>query len=234
MADARRISRRMHKFLAMAVGLQLLVWSASGFYMVVIPIEVIHGDMLVSQQQHALEELVDELSPVSEVLARYPQATEITLLERVDGPIYRLALGEDSKILDAVTADPLAGLTARQAARVAGRAYRGDAPVSAVTLIESDPPTEIQFAPLPLWRVDFDDRWGTSFYIDPQTGKFMTRRHTLWRIFDALWMLHIMDYQTREDINNVALRGFSIAALLLALSGGWLLYTRFSAGKGAS
>ncbi len=55
----------------------------------------------------------------------------------------------------------------------------------------------------------------------------MTRRHELWRVFDFVWMLHIMDYDTRENVNNPLLRVFTWAAALMALSGAWLLLFSF-------
>ena len=44
---ASRLSQKLHKWLGLLVGLQLVIWSISGFYMVVIDIDIIHGDHLV-------------------------------------------------------------------------------------------------------------------------------------------------------------------------------------------
>ena len=74
--------------------------------------------------------------------------------------------------------------------------------------------------------MNFDDAWGTTFYVSPITGELSTRRHTLWRVFDFVWMLHIMDYDERENVNNKILRTVSILALLLVLTGIWYLYFR--------
>ena len=41
------LSRSVHKWLALFVGLQLLVWAITGFYMVAIDLDFIHGDSLV-------------------------------------------------------------------------------------------------------------------------------------------------------------------------------------------
>ena len=41
------LSRSLHKWLALFVGLQLLVWAVTGFYMVAIDLDFIHGDSLV-------------------------------------------------------------------------------------------------------------------------------------------------------------------------------------------
>jgi hypothetical protein len=40
-------------------------------------------------------------------------------------------------------------------------------------------------------------------------------------------MLHIMDYQTRDNVNNPLLRVVTWAAVLMALSGAWLLVYSF-------
>jgi hypothetical protein len=60
-------------------------------------------------------------------------------------------------------------------------------------------------------------------YVSSQLGTFQAVRHNQWRAFDFLWMLHTMDYKSRDDINNWLLRGFSIFGLLTVLSG-FLLY----------
>lgn len=46
MAPAR-LSRTLHKWLALVVGAQALLWIASGFHMVVVDLDLIHGDTLV-------------------------------------------------------------------------------------------------------------------------------------------------------------------------------------------
>jgi hypothetical protein len=55
----------------------------------------------------------------------------------------------------------------------------------------------------------------------------VSRRHELWRIFDFVWMLHIMDYDERENVNNLLLRGMTLLALTTSLSGAWLLFFAF-------
>jgi uncharacterized iron-regulated membrane protein len=221
------LSRRLHKWLALLVGAQLLVWALSGFYMVVVHIDIIHGDMLVKPVDADLGRSLDQYLPIPMLLERYPDASAVTLSRRGTRPVYRLHGEESRQVVDAYSGEPLLPMTAAEAAAIATDQFSGTAGVVRTTLVESDPPSEIQFLPLPVWRVDFDDAWGTSFYIDPDSGRFMTRRHTLWRVFDFLWMLHIMDYDTRENVNNMVLRIFAGMALLLGLTGTWLVYLRF-------
>jgi hypothetical protein len=46
-------------------------------------------------------------------------------------------------------------------------------------------------------------------------------------VFDFLWMLHIMDYEQRSNVNNTLLRVASTVGLLFMLSGVWLLFYSF-------
>lgn len=228
---ARLLSRRLHKWLALLVGAQLVIWAVSGFYMVAVHIDIIHGDMLVQPVEAPLPRELDQLLSPVDILSARPDAHSLNLVMRGQRPVFLVASEEGGGVLDARSGEPLPALTGDEAAAIARRHFSGDAPVRSATLVERDPPSEIAPFPLPLWRVDFDDRWGTSFYIAPDSGRFVTRRHTLWRVFDFLWMLHIMDYEAREDINNSLLRILSSLALLLGLTGSWLVYLRFVAGR---
>ena len=40
-------------------------------------------------------------------------------------------------------------------------------------------------------------------------------------------MIHIMDYDTRDDMNNALLRFATILGVTTALSGAWLVYFSF-------
>jgi uncharacterized iron-regulated membrane protein len=76
---------------------------------------------------------------------------------------------------------------------------------------------------LPVWRVDFDDEAVTTLYVAPDNGEVITRRNRVWRIYDFAWMLHIMDYRERTDFNHPLLVWASALALLVALSGVYLI-----------
>ena len=88
-------------------------------------------------------------------------------------------------------------------------------------------PGEIRGRKPPLWRADFDGWNKPTLYFSAQTGELLSRRHELWRVFDFVWMLHIMDYDTRDNVNNTLLRVFTWGAVAMALSGAWLLLYSF-------
>ena len=88
--------------------------------------------------------------------------------------------------------------------------------------------TEFRGRETAAWKVDFEGSEPLSLYIDPWTGDILARRTARWRLFDFLWMLHIMDYDTRDDFNHPLLQGAAIMGLLIALSGlaYWLMTSR--------
>ena len=224
---AVKLSRKVHKWFALVLGIQLFLWALSGFYMVAVHIDIIHGDMLVRNMQSEVSFDDRSYVPFEQLARLHPDAQSITLKAMMDQAVY-LVTGDTTVLLDTQNARQLSPLDEQAAIQIARYHYEGEANIRHVELLESNPPTELQTRPLPLWRVDFDDAWNSSFYIDPYTSEFETRRHTLWRVFDFLWMLHVMDYDEREDINNTVLRLFSVLGVLLGLGGVWLLFYSFN------
>lgn len=224
---AIRLSRKTHKWFALILGIQMFLWALSGFYMVAVNIDIIHGDMLVRNMDRGVDSYSDLQMPIERIADQYPNAENITLTQMGGRPVY-LVGDTDVRLLDANTGQQLSPIDEAVATQIATFHYAGDGTVSHVQLVEKDPPTELQSRSLPLWRVDFDDVWNSTFYIDPNSGQFTTRRHSLWRVFDFLWMLHVMDYDTRADINNNLLRVFSVTGTLFGFSGVWLLFYSFN------
>lgn len=222
-----RLSRKTHKWFALVLGIQLFLWALSGFYMVAVHIDIIHGDMLVKNMEQSVEDYAELGIPIEKVAELNPDAENITLSTMMGRPVY-LVEGAGIRLLDANTGQQLTPLSQDLATQIAVYHYADEGSVSRVSFIAKDPPTELQTRPLPLWRVDFDDVWNSSFYIQPNSGKFVTRRHSLWRVFDFFWMLHVMDYDERENINNNVLRIFSVLGTLLSFSGIWLLFYSFN------
>ena len=58
-----------------------------------------------------------------------------------------------------------------------------------------------------------------NLYIDIYSGEITAVRSLQWRIWDLMWGFHIMDWQTRDKINNIFLKIFSILALVSSVSG---------------
>jgi uncharacterized iron-regulated membrane protein len=217
------LARRLHKWLALIVGIQALLWVVSGFYMVVVDLDFIHGDPLV--RNLTTPPNVSRLSPVGELATRYPDIQQIRIkgLPGFDTALYEITTSKGAVLVDGASGEPLSPLTRERIANLATAYYAGDGALEHLELLTANAPMEIQTRPLPLWRADFDDWLDTSLYIQPATGELVTRRHRFWRWFDFFWMLHIMDYEARENINNTLLRVATGIGVVLAASGVWLL-----------
>ena len=222
------IARSLHKWLGLLVGLQVLIWLVTGLYMVVVNIDFIHGDTLVRNMQQKVNVPGADRLGLSDLRSRYPGATEIGLVAVMGKTLYTVQGTSQRYLVDPENGEVLSPLNEESARAIARYHFDGSAPVANAVLIESNPPMEIQTRRLPLWRIDFDDRFSTSFYIDPYTGALATRRFQFWRIFDFMWMLHIMDYKDRQDTHNRLLVTAQIAGLIFAVSGLWLLFYSFS------
>lgn len=222
------LSRTLHKWLGLCVGLQLVLWTLSGFYMVVVDLDFIHGDPLVRNVQVPLAGDLPATS-FGDVAHRYESVTQVSLraLPGFAAPVYEVTTNGRKVLIDASDGRQLSPIAEGKIGDLARQYYAGAGKLAALTLIEREAPLEIQSRPLPLWRADFDDWLETSLYVHPDTGALVTRRHRFWRWFDFLWMFHIMDFDTRTDMNNGLLRATTILGLVTVLSGGWLLYFSF-------
>ena len=218
-------ARRAHKWIALVIGVQALLWMLSGLYMTSISIDVIHGDHLAHADSKPLDPSVP-LIDGAQLVAKRPDTQFIKLKHLMDRPVYELHRKDAVELIDARSGLRLEPLDKTTAIRLASSIYRGVAPVESATLL-TEAPQEVASRPVPIWQVRFADRAGTALYIAPDTGDLIAKRHDLWRLFDFLWMFHIMDYEERSDVNNTLLRVASAIGLLFGLSGAWLLFYSF-------
>jgi uncharacterized iron-regulated membrane protein len=104
--------------------------------------------------------------------------------------------------------------------------------VRATTLVRDAAPIEYRGeceqgdCALPAYRVALADAAGTVVYVDATTGDVTARRNDLWRTYDFLWSLHIMDYRGRESFNHLLIHAAACLAMATVLSGIVLLCVR--------
>lgn len=219
------VVRRTHKWIALFVGVQVLLWTLTGFYMVVVHIDTIHGDHLVRAPVARPYDLA-ALAPPSTIVAAAGGATEVRLQRLFDRPVWRVETGEGAMLYDARTGARLPPPTEGDIRALAQRIYTGPGRIVSSRLL-TEAPLEMQSRKPPYWQVEFAGWNRPTLYLSPTTGELISRRHNLWRIFDFAWMLHIMDYQDRTNVNNPLLRVATWSAFTMALSGAWLLLWSF-------
>jgi hypothetical protein len=128
--------------------------------------------------------------------------------------------------VDARTGDTVSPILETWALAIAREDFSGPDSGAAAFFIGQDAPIEYR-GTLPVWQIQFHDPGNSRIYVHALTGKVVARRNDIWRLYDFLWSLHIMDYRTREDFNHPLLIGAALAAFCLCLTGLVLVALRF-------
>ncbi|MBY0423097.1 MAG: PepSY domain-containing protein [Parvularculaceae bacterium] len=223
---SQRVVAAVHFWLSLVVGLQMLLWTASGLFMALAPIETVRSEHRLAEKAAVdLAALGPYATPSAAFAAARGPATRLAL-EIVGGsPAYVVEHADGGSVLiDARTDAVLSPINEGLAQRIAEEAIAGDAPSLRAVWIDADPPIEFR-EPLPVWRVDFAEE-KLSVYVSPQTGRILARRSDLWRTYDFLWALHIMDYQGRENFNHPLLIVVAALSLVMSIAGLILLALR--------
>lgn len=222
-----RFASRLHKWLALFAGVQVVLWFASGAYMSFMPIEQVRGEHLVDRHRTASIPTNSDLSGLQAALSRYPQTGSVELVA-LDGRAFALLhIGHDKSVrVDPATGQTLPSLDGEAAKRAALAAWKGIKPtVGRAALLKTEPGD--YRGKLPVWQVQMADDEATRVYVSPDSGKILAVRTDTWRTFDLMWGLHIMDWKGRENSNSPWLFGFALAALMLAIAGIALLVLRW-------
>jgi uncharacterized iron-regulated membrane protein len=223
--------RRTHKWIGLVIGVQALLWMISGLYMVVVPLDVIHGDHLAHVSGKPLEPAHSRVHQ-GELAQRYPGITALRLKNLLGKEVYEIKQGKEVSLIDAVSGKKISPLDRDTIKALADDAYVGEGDIRGIEWVVRAP-QEVGARPVPLWAVHYEEIGDTTLYFSPHSGELVARRHNLWRWFDFLWMLHIMDYEERENVNNTLLRIASLTGVAFALSGAWLLLYSFKRRKHA-
>lgn len=223
--------RRLHKWLALIVGLQLVMWTLSGFMMTTVPIEDVHGDHLRKMgPPPSLEGMVVDF-PLLDVMKKFEGQTvqSVILQARLDKAVYKIKLKDRIVLIDAHEGMEIPHVSQQEAIEIASVTYLGTGSfrdTEYVTRYAQYP--EIKGRPLPIWKVNFEDDVNTSLYVSLVEARVITARSDIWRQFDFFWMLHIMDYENREDFNSPLLIFAASLGLFVAFSGIILVLYAFS------
>lgn len=218
---------KVHRWLALLIGAQAIVWFTSGLIMSLLPIDTVHGDHRIDRAAEPALMAGQEYAPVSALIATagapVRQLQHRVLLGR---PIVEAQLADGRvRLLDARTAAMIPPIDAKTAASIATRAYRGGRVVPTVARVERAS-TEYRGA-LPAWRASFDDDDATRIYVAADTGRLTSVRTGTWRLYDFFWGLHIMDWTEHERFNTPWLNAFAAGGLVFGVAGVILLFMRW-------
>lgn len=222
-----RAASALHKWLALIVGVQILFWVISGLLFAVFPIERVRSEHRIAEHAHVAPDPAAMRAP-AEVAALLPEAPmRLTYENDAAGhPVAVAEFHERRPILIDLVAWRVASPLSAEAARAIAEISVAEAPrVREVRLVTEETPEYRGL--LPAWRISFVDSEGLAVYVAADTGRVTARRSDLWRVYDALWALHIMDWRDHENFNNGLLILASVLALVVVISGFVLTPYRF-------
>lgn len=216
--------RKIHKWIGLLIGLQLVLWTCSGFVMSLLDADKVKGREFRAPTA-ATRPWPAEAVPVGRMLAatREP-AQSVSTGWLVDRPVYRLVGDKATTLVDARSGQQV-DLDAALAGQLAQASYRGPGKAMQAELVDRSLETR-GARDGKVWRVAFADAEDTTVYLSLQ-GDVLEHRNRTWRLRDFFWMLHIMDYSGRQDSNNALVVSAAVGGFWLALSGIWLLFTSF-------
>ena len=207
----RNIVRNTHKYLSFFISLQLFLWTISGIYFAFNKIELVRGE------QYRLTESF----PVNfnEVNFSRSDVYQIKAIKRLDEIIFVVNASKGTEYLNALGI-PVSKLSKSEVFEIV-RSSSTLEPIDLEEISESSKGSEFRGRDLPLYKVtslnDKDKK--INLYLNVFSGEITAVRSLQWRIWDLMWGFHIMDWQTRDKINNIFLKIFSILALVSSISG---------------
>lgn len=234
-AKFHRYVRKTHRYLGLFLGIQFLAWTIGGLYFSWTKIEAIRGEDIRAEkkalpiqfQNASLGFLLDSLQKKEpRILFKNIQVVEILgkafYQIHLEKPQNKVLLFEMRSLL------PKPPLNEDEAKEVAQKSLKKTSEiVKTAYLTKTNGHHEYREKPLPAYAITFAAPNNTTVYVATELGTVQSYRNNAWRIFDFLWMLHVMDFENRDNINNWLLRAFSILGLITILSGFILFFLTF-------
>jgi len=223
----QRRLRQLHLWLGLAIGAQVGLWLISGLFMSWFPIEEVRGEHLRTEEvTPALSWSADylDLDEVLEVTGT--GANTITAKRIGDEAVWEVSRFGRIVLVDAETGEVISPLSEDRAVALAEGAYNGAGRLSKAEMLDRAP--QEYGGRVPVWRVDFAEADSATFYVDASTGEVRAVRTGLWRAFDFMWGLHIMDWSSRENFNSWWLKMTASLAVLFFLAGLSLVIVRLT------
>ena len=210
--------RNIHKYLSFFISLQLLLWTVSGIYFSFNKIELVRGEQYRLPSSFSLN--------LNQLKGNFENISNFDVVNRVDQQILIISDSSGRKYLD-TNGNPVSMLTVEQA-KLTVKENSTLNPIDVFLIDQDRNGSEYRGRELPLYQVLSlnKDQKSINVYVNPYSGKIVAIRSLQWKIWDLMWGFHIMDWQTRDNINNFLLKVFSILALTSSVSG-VLLFFRF-------
>lgn len=210
--------RKTHRYLGLFIGIQFIMWTVSGLYFSWTDIDEIHGD---DYRKHHIEEpIFTNLENPSRIIPGL-EISSLELKEIAGNPYYLI---NQDFLIHAKTGEKKV-LSQSDAIAIADKHMIAGLEIAGVEkIVKTNNHHEYRGGKLPAYVLSFKSPNNLKAYVSIADASFESIRHRDWRWFDFLWMTHTMDYEGRDDFNNLILRIFSALGFITVLSGFVLWY----------
>ena len=217
--------RKLHKWLGLLIGLQVVLWAASGLIFAWLDRGTDVAGSVRAVEPAVLSSTMVKSEPAV-WLDDYPaqELYDVRAILLADRWVWRVEL-RDRVELRSVEDGARVNVDEAWLRRMALEHYAGGGRLIAATL-QTEPDIASR-ASGPVWQAQFDDPQRTSLYFAADDGRFVAARTATWRLYDFFWMLHTMDYVGRDNFNNPLIVIVGMATLWLSISGMLLLIKSF-------
>jgi hypothetical protein len=207
----RLLIRKTHKYLSFFISIQLLLWTISGIYFSFNKIELVRGEQYLK--------IVEKPINLGVLNFNMPYSEKVSIINRLGKEIVIVSSGGSKKYLDK-NGNPLDKLSSLEAVESV-KSQTTLLPFQAIEITDNKSGSEFRGRSLPIYKVESrnienDD---INVYVNIYSGEIMAIRSPQWRIWDLMWGFHIMDWNERDNINNLLLKIFSILALVSSVTG---------------
>ncbi|QYJ89640.1 2Fe-2S iron-sulfur cluster-binding protein [Shewanella halotolerans] len=236
-------ARSLHRILGLIVGAQLLIWTLTGLAFNLIDDQLLDANTMRAKpgnQEQNNVRLIQPTVTLAEIMAEITSQltnknAEQLSLKRVEfaalleRPVYRLKTSGGTLAFWGDTGEAV-NLNNEQLVRLARQSYIGEARLSS-PIVDKEAAQRYGGNPA-FYRFDTQDELGTQIFIDGQSGQVKAHENQGSRFKQLLFMLHFIDYFPNNGVNfnHLATQLIASAALLLGLSGAWVLVRKLAAG----
>jgi len=220
----KRSMRAWHRWLGLFTSIQLLLWTVSGLFFTVPDITDVRGEQYrLTKDNLEIESSPKNLAPIQSIIKNdsdfMDEDFKIILKKRAQSWVYEVQSSKrKTKIFNAFNGQQLGSISQSEAIWVVDNKTTMK-PIGVELINEPKIGSEYRGRDLPLYRVRVEKPESGVVYIDPTTGDIMAIRTKLWRAWDFLWSLHIMDYRERDDFSHWLIRIFAALSVLTVVSG---------------
>jgi len=187
------------------------LWTISGIFFAFNKIELVRGEQYRLTPNYSFN--------LNNFNFKIYEATNVKVMKRLGEDVLVSKGKLDTKYLD-IDGKSITKISSEEAKKIVEDTTTLT-PISAEEIIKQKNGSEYRGRELPLYKVlsrDIDGK-EINVYLNVYSAEIVAIRSFQWSIWDLMWGFHIMDWQERDDINNLLLKIFSILALLSAITG---------------